>query len=376
MLGNTRYAMSWAIFVLVALVGSTVPGCIWAESTVQMATFSPDGSMAACQWTDTVTIGPPFAPAWRADASQYVLWVPATGGQAQAARMCRISGASVGMQAVDGDAVTGIAFSPDSKYLAIAKTKQISLLDAATGQTNRVSPMNCRATSVAWPSEREIAYTTNDDGLLIWQQSIDDLPEDRRIVYNGASTDQALHCGLAPGMWESRGWSPNGQWLLLAGLGQRSELALLDVVEGKTHPIDKELMFAAKSIWREDSEELLCVSASKKGALNRSLRAKLVQLDPFEVVDISNQFQEILQDNALIRLIGPWTSDRGITITVSGDASGNFYSLQPSPWVVSPTDDPYAFWRKHVGSNGVRSRDGKAVLRFNSKSRATATSVE
>ena len=324
-------------------------GCMWwqFEEAYQMD-VSRDGSRLAFVHEDTLVWVVPFALVGGPIAvTRQVRWCDVAEGEPEL-RSAHVDTVCT-LIWPDGPVM---AFSPDSRHLAVASGRRMVVIDTQTRKKWEVSGRSELVTCLFWSTPEEIIYVarTNVHGdrdtyarsdRTVWRQNIAAPPDTREAIsceknVLAGSSHYVLARGVSGG-YQMEWPSPCGRYLLLVTGGEQGRLTLLDLTSGTTRFLFHCAEFRDDNVaWKPDGSAVFCAAVGGP--------ALLVNTQTGSVQDLSRRFADDLPLTEQLRVEPLWTSDGTYVLVNTQDGPGHRnepagYLVRPDPWSIVPLGD-------------------------------------
>ena len=254
-----------------------------------------------------------------------------------------------------------LAFSPDSKHLAVWIKKRLFVIDIASGEQRPVTPRGEVISSFAWRGNDEIAYAAHTwiTGLrkdvsdrTFWRTRIDSPASQRKLIRR----DKAVitNVSRAVAFYRNRAtleqWSPNGRYVIYLDmeLGYKKQtvggrLRLLDADTGVTTVFGRtgrSSEFSYYTVaWKADSSaalsfrELREVAGRKIEFPDRFYETIVVHPATGKMQDLTEDFNRSFSRGIRLRPHPQWTLEGSHLIV---NTEGNGYLASLDPWQLDP----------------------------------------
>jgi hypothetical protein len=247
-----RFRAGLAAGCLILLAHLLGIGCIHSHTEAYNVRFSPDGKTVAFAYTECV--GTYVPGAWPTGLVSQKVKVCAADGvpRAKAFRICGGISSAYRYEFY----VEELAFSPDSKRLAIWSTGRVSILDVQSGRITTLTRGHEAIKSIAWTSDDELAYSlvkrstgwgTEPLEFRVYRQKIDASPDRRIQVYR--EEGPAVPLSAVP--------SPDGRYVVTKP-SPWGQCRMVDVMTGKAIDVGPKVGCVEGVAWRNDSSAVAC----------------------------------------------------------------------------------------------------------------------
>ena len=310
-----------APIILVAVLA--LSGCMGDGSPGEIH-FSPDESVIAYTYVKRIDLPlPPEMPTIH--STVYLQWCRSD--NLKECRSVKIDsyGKSFGSFVQNGFL---LAFSPDSKRIAVRSPRYLEIIDLDTMERRRLTDSDEHVGSVGWIGNTEVVFSVYREpstqkfsrGVThgIFRQSVADLPGKRLLLYekkeyNGPYKDHI---------------SPNGEYVIFLSQGySNSRLLLLNTQSGEVKGLtEKEAQFQGVS-WKPDSRCAFCLTG-KEAFLWYTKEDRKKDLSE----DYDAAFRRFIKYEPSI--YDRWTPD-GRYIIINSTKTGGCL-VCPDPWRVVP----------------------------------------
>ncbi len=224
-----------------------------------------------------------------------------------------------------------LAFSPDSRHLAVISPSGLDLIALDTAKRRTLSRWGETVTSMVWLSAKKIAYVahTHQRGKrretsdrTFWQHKVGGPGGARAVIHREKRAVTGVGCRPA---WPLEHWSPDGRFVIFADRYFDGQFKLLNVQTNKTRLVGKCNKLAALVAWKPDSSAAACIGGAWP------LQAVVVEAGTGKTLEISSRFMQAFGAYPP-RAIPGWTADGKFLIV--NDISRRGCLVQAEPWKV------------------------------------------
>ncbi|MHC4982411.1 MAG: WD40 repeat domain-containing protein [Planctomycetota bacterium] len=252
-----------------------------------------------------------------------------------------------------------LAFSPDSKYLAVLAGGHAWIIDLAKHRSLRIGHGDEFVGSFAWTSPNEFVYVVHEISAdekrpnrgsrkrTFWLQRVQRGPAAKG---QPLSARTAVHEEQDVVQFLDRSgekWSPNGKYAIVCSCGFRG-LRLFDLSKRSARDIGRKTIVSTLDLhpghlfgveWSPDGERAFCItrdvsrSRTDEGEANEAI---LVDAPAGEVLDLKEQFTGFFEPQWLTVSSMEWTVDgKGCLVQVANKTSDELFLITPRPWHVA-----------------------------------------
>lgn len=241
----------------------------------------------------------------------------------------------------------GIAFSPDSRYLAATSRGSLVCIDLETSRTWPLAPSDERVTSFVWSGPEEIRYVAPEDNRRFFAHRIHERPEERETLFGNVGPAVGYGGPRQP----SESWSPKGRFALFVNSLEGNAIQLLDMRTCTVRAYAHTQAWGFEVAWRKDESAVFFIGLVRDSSAGRADsrtvgQALLLQAPAWNSVDDTPFVEQLRRSMTvhvgaaglpvfhLLRLEPQWTEDGEYLLLNSSNMGG--YLIKPDPWKMNP----------------------------------------
>ncbi len=324
------------LLMMILGFGLASPGCIIRSGhTIYALEWSPDSSHVAFMRCGGLGWAVPFTMGFGGPITfaAHVNWALADSGATE------VKSLQIDTACLTWSNPPQLAFSPDSRHLAVASGWHVTVIEVESARRWEVSTRPEWVTCLFWSSPHEVVYVTatNLHGVrsdrTVWLQDIHRPQATRKAIYReeGVFANYPIMAYYALADGSGAGWpmehpSPQGRYLVLASEIPDGRFTLLDVQTGRACTLGSCRRPRGNVTWRPDESAVVCAAegrpvllADTRNGRIRNLSPRLHKSFPLAYLD---DFEPL------------WTADGQYIVVNAAGMDGCL--LRPDPWDIVP----------------------------------------